>query len=1055
MDRTQKQKRSAANRRQAGQLLQRLAWLNGYPQDGAWRTALGVPVTVDGALLARTRRAARTLLRKHARALPELVGEVELWWNVADVMLRWCGAHLASGGGAASLAAELLPLLGKRLARTAQAAPPAIVVVWALEPERLERALHWLARHPVASSFDLPLLLRLTYLATQGKDTAAGAAELAELLAVDHAAPYSLEDRRAYVRKRVRAKPRSRAAEPMPKRAPLRPLLLEWLEELCVAPAPRQARALALLVVSGLRHRLEAWQRWEQEQAPLLARALAFADLPPTARVDTQRAMLEQALEQAQQTQPPMLHLGFATSAILQLGSDELAAALPALQRWLEAHPLDRRIEQFLRCEATLRWASRELRAKLAAFWWHVSPSQIATPHRQPTLSWGLEETIVEAMHVDELPRLTQVMKALAKGTIVTERALQLAGLWTGAMPRASVTELVELVELSLPVQHQWHREAVAATVALEPESPTQAIALVEELLRHRDSASVLRAFCLAAAAQGQAWIVRAALERKQGEPLAMIAAAWELLPPAKRPPLATPGPSAWSARYPSELREALERLAAIDPEAEQTAQARLAEDFPEPAALRRELAALKARRPLDERATRRLATLRARLTRPPAPTPQRLRTLARRVDDSAAGIWQALLWQRLRTLVLEHCAERFRLPRLPDWPLDRKWLAVLLGLLQLPVGEAALAARLLRARTGPRPWDLRDERANRDFAANARRRGLVLEPWLDATPRRVEDKNGTIELWLSDDPIEVFAMGAHFQTCLSPGGINFFSVVANAADLNKRVLYARRGDQVVARCLLAITDTCCLLTFHPYCHGGLDFAALVKQFVADLAREMNTTTAPSGRVRPLLANRWYDDGPEDLTGQFEALRKANLNTVAAADLPRRLEELLGRELDDLTLPHVLELRELRQQPELFGALVPTLLRCTVPTTRYLAAGLAYAHGELPLADRLLGTSEPDSIDDFNLERHIPFAHLRPSALLARLRPLDNKNDDPGLSCILDTLAGIALQALHRPRQALERYQRALELSHDLRDLLEPRIRAVTEALNAEPAARR
>lgn len=1054
MDRTLKQKRSAASRRQAGQLLQRLAWMNGYPEAGAWRTARGELVTVDGDLLTRTRRAARTLLREHARALPELVGEVELWWSVADVVLRWCGTDLAAGGDAAALAAELLPLLGKRLARAAQAAPAAVAVAWALEPERLERALRWLARYPVATAFDVPLTLRLTYLATQSKDTAVGAAALAELLALEGAEPDSLLAHLFLVLERLRAKD-ARPTEPMPSCKRLRPRLLEWFERLCAEPAPVQERALALLVVSGLRDHLEAWQRWEQDLQPLLGRARAFADLPAVARTGSQRAVLEQAIKKAQSSKPPLLSVGFAIPAFMRLSDGELAAALPAVQRWLGALPPSTRLENLLRCEHALHWATREVRSKMAAFWWHLNPSLIAIPHVHSTLSWGLEEELLEGMHADQLPRLDQVVKALAERTSVTERALRLAGLWVGAKPKASVTELVQLVELSLPVQHEWHHEAVAATAALEPESPAQAIVLVEEMLRHRDSARVLRAFCLAAAAQGHAWLVRAALERKQGEPLAMIAAAWELLPPAKRPPLATRGPTVWSARYPSELREALERLAEIDPEAEHTAQARLANDFPEPAALRRELAALKARRPLDERATRRMATLRARLTRPPVPSPQRLRNLARKVDDSVAGIWLALLWQRLRALVLEHCVERFRLPRPPEWPLDRQWLKVLLGLLQLPVDERTLAARLLRARMGPRPWDLRDERANREFAARARRQGLVLEPWLEATPRRVEDKNGTIELWLSDDPIEVFAMGAHFQTCLSPGGINFFSVVANAADLNKRVLYARRGDRVLARCLLAITDTGSLLTFHPYCHGGLDFATLVKQFVAELAHSMNTTTAPSGRVRTLLASRWYDDGPQDLTHQFKALRGANLNAISAADLPRRLEELLGRELDELTLPHVLEHPALRQKPELFGALVPALLRCTVPTTRYLAASLAYAHGELPLADRLLGTTEPDTFETHDHERHIHFAHLRPTALLSRLRPLENKQEHPELLYMFDLLAGIALQTLHRPRQALARYQRALASHPHLCDLLEPRIRAVAEELPAAPAARR
>jgi len=81
---------------------------------------------------------------------------------------------------------------------------------------------------------------------------------------------------------------------------------------------------------------------------------------------------------------------------------------------------------------------------------------------------------------------------------------------------------------------------------------------------------------------------------------------------------------------------------------------------------------------------------------------------------------------------------------------------------------------------------------------------GVDPAPWLDTAPVRVTaalvgDRatrtagdphvRAELELALSGDPLEVFAMGTHFGTCLSPGSMSFFSVVANAADINKRVL--------------------------------------------------------------------------------------------------------------------------------------------------------------------------------------------------------------------------------------------------------------------------
>ena len=74
------------------------------------------------------------------------------------------------------------------------------------------------------------------------------------------------------------------------------------------------------------------------------------------------------------------------------------------------------------------------------------------------------------------------------------------------------------------------------------------------------------------------------------------------------------------------------------------------------------------------------------------------------------------------------------------------------------------------------------------------------------------------VVLAFEHDPLEIFQMGWHFSTCLSPGVFNFFSVFSNAADINKQVVYARdEQGRVVGRCLLALTEDGNLLTFEPY----------------------------------------------------------------------------------------------------------------------------------------------------------------------------------------------------------------------------------------------
>ena len=165
------------------------------------------------------------------------------------------------------------------------------------------------------------------------------------------------------------------------------------------------------------------------------------------------------------------------------------------------------------------------------------------------------------------------------------------------------------------------------------------------------------------------------------------------------------------------------------------------------------------------------------------------------------------------------------------------------------------------------------------------RARGVDPGPWLDDAAHVVTAGDGRpVELALCSDPLEVFAMGAHFDTCLAPDGCNFFSVVTNAADVNKRVLYARRDGQVVGRCLLALTDASHILTFNAYAHDGrLELERLVRAHAEALAARMGTHLAARGRVSTLLGRDWYDDGAVDLVGRYDALAKEDFARALAA----------------------------------------------------------------------------------------------------------------------------------------------------------------------------
>lgn len=91
--RSPRRARRAKGRRQLGTYLLQLAWLEGFPERGGWhRLDTGESFAIEGALIARSRRAARTALSEHRDALADAVGDVDHWWMIVDAVLAWCNA---------------------------------------------------------------------------------------------------------------------------------------------------------------------------------------------------------------------------------------------------------------------------------------------------------------------------------------------------------------------------------------------------------------------------------------------------------------------------------------------------------------------------------------------------------------------------------------------------------------------------------------------------------------------------------------------------------------------------------------------------------------------------------------------------------------------------------------------------------------------------------------------------------------------------------------------------------------------------------------------------
>ncbi|MBZ0231467.1 MAG: hypothetical protein K8M05_03895, partial [Deltaproteobacteria bacterium] len=392
-----------------------------------------------------------------------------------------------------------------------------------------------------------------------------------------------------------------------------------------------------------------------------------------------------------------------------------------------------------------------------------------------------------------------------------------------------------------------------------------------------------------------------------------------------------------------------------------------------------------------------------------------------------------------------------------PGWMLDRQRVAVLAALAKLPPAPRDLAMRLLRKRAGDRPWDLRDDPKNQAFLAGLRARGIDPAPWLDDPPRSVTAADGsTLTVGFAGDPLDVFVMGEHFNTCLGADGVNFFSVVTNAADINKRVLYARRPDgKVAGRCLFALTDGGRILTFEPYAHEGkIEFGRVVRDRALELAARMGTEVVGSGSVSTLVADEWYDDGAHDLVERFPALvgeseLRTELATISPAALVARLVEALAHPLDDVTLPLVISLPEVQRRPELVVALGPALLAAAaIPdATMIQAARIALQAGDLAMADRLLaGRARPQMMVDTPRWVGDVLARVRPSLALSLLRSTRERGvrgweDEPVERVVV---AAMAMEHLRRPRQAAALYRLAIRRGwQSLVQELKPRLAAI------------
>lgn len=422
-----------------------------------------------------------------------------------------------------------------------------------------------------------------------------------------------------------------------------------------------------------------------------------------------------------------------------------------------------------------------------------------------------------------------------------------------------------------------------------------------------------------------------------------------------------------WATELPDSLLPAVAQLAAAIPNAERIVARLLHQVCPLASRIRQEIAAMEERlssHPQPEHLKLRLRNLQKRLSEPALLTSATLQRLNEKIllrvnryvlDDLNSRFHQTLMSEA------ERCSG---LPGISRYMENRRYAELVEGLMLLDEPFRSMGFRLLRLQWNGEPWDRVCEPENQRFLNQLESRGLRTAPWLSsATLLTTEYQRKTVRIGFETDAAEILLMGHYFDTCLSPDGFNFFSAVANAVDVNKRILFARdHHGKVIGRCLLALGDSGFLMTYHPYCHeNDFPMSSHVADIAARLAAEMGTIVAQHDTVSTLVAPRWYDDTAQDLgksiTSENAPLLLALKTTEESqfADVLQQCFAPFGLTCTSLTI--VMRLPFFLERPELIRPLIPfvrTFEHQLSPGILLQSARLAHRCGASEFASELL-----------------------------------------------------------------------------------------------------
>lgn len=275
-------------------------------------------------------------------------------------------------------------------------------------------------------------------------------------------------------------------------------------------------------------------------------------------------------------------------------------------------------------------------------------------------------------------------------------------------------------------------------------------------------------------------------------------------------------------------------------------------------------LAARQAQTPRQDWAAR-LAMLERRLQNRPELTRVMAEELQEKLSDMAAHTLLEALEKQVSACYRARLQEVAG-PLPAALVLDDDWLNAVLLTADIHSNRKLLRHLLRALLNGDSAWH-QTHPGNIKFLQELAARGVDTKVWQSIMPRRFATSQGMFHLRLETQPLAILQMGNYFDTCLSFGGVNSFSTVANACELNKRVIFARdEKNRVVGRKLIGLNEDGKLIGFYTYtalkdAAANGELRRCFTHYSENFARKCGLEMAQDGTIPRLFAEAWYDDG--------------------------------------------------------------------------------------------------------------------------------------------------------------------------------------------------